>query len=268
MRPVRLVASDLDGTLLRSDGTVSARTAAAVEAVLAMGTEFVLVTARPPRWVGEIAGTLRCHPLVICSNGGAIFDVTTGDVILEHPIPQPAALEIVRRLRSVLTDVAVAVESGLGTGYEPHYLGGWTRPDDAIVASAEELLERPVCKLVFRHGEQDDHWAVIRRVKEVVGGLGEVTSSGPDAPIEIAAPGVSKGLALEMVAGRLDVGPEEVLAFGDMPNDLPMLMWAGCSVAPANAHPDVLCAVDRVTGHCDEDGVAVVLEELIERPSR
>ena len=263
LRAVRLVASDLDGTLLRSDGTVSSRTAAAVESVAAAGVHVVLVTARPPRWVRDVAGMLRCHPLVICSNGASVFDVTSGEVVAEHPIPKAAALEIVRRLRAVLAHVALAVESGLVTGYEPDYVGTWARPEDSVVADAEALLERPVCKLVFRHGEVEDHWKVMERVREVVGGLGEVTSSGPDAPIEIAAPGVSKALGLEGVAGRLGVGAHDVLAFGDMPNDLPMLAWAGRSVAPANAHPDVLSVVDRVTSDCDHDGVAEVLEELV-----
>lgn len=259
----RAVASDLDGTLLRSDGSLSDRTIAAVERVGALGIEVVLVTSRPPRWVGDIAGALRCHPLVICSNGGLIYDTAAGRVVLEHPIPQAAALEIVARLRSLLAEVAIAVESSLGTGFEPHYHGTWTVPSDAFVADAVELLERPACKLAIRHGERGDHWAIVDRVREVVGELGEVTSSGPNAPIEVAAPGVSKGLALEILAEQVHVGSHEVIAFGDMPNDLPMLHWAGRSVAPANAHPDVLAVVDEVTADCDHDGVAMVLEDLV-----
>lgn len=265
VQPVRLVASDIDGTLLRSDGSLSARTIAAVEALAARGIGVVLVTARPPRWVEEIAAALACHPLVICSNGGVIYDVTAGDVVLEHPISRESALEIMRRLRSILADVALAVEYSLGLGYEPHYWGTWALPDDARIAEAEVLLERPACKLVVRHREAGDHWAVVQRVREVVGALGVVTSSGPEAPIEIAAPGVSKALALEVLASRWGIRPADVVAFGDMPNDLPMLSWAGTSVAPANAHPDVLSVVDRITGDCDHDGVAVVLEELVRR---
>lgn len=268
LRGVRLVATDLDGTLLRTDGTVSPRTAKAVEAVSAAGVEVVIVTARPPRWVTEIAGSLRCHRLVVCSNGGLIFDAAAGAVVAEHAIPRSSALQIVRRLRTLLAGVALAVEAGTGTGYEPHYLGTWARPDDALVARAEELLEQPACKLVLRHEEPGDHWAVVARVREAVGGLGEVTSSGPEAPIEIAAPGVSKALALGSVAARLGVAPAAVLAFGDMPNDLSMLAWAGRAVAPSNAHPEVLAAAGRVTADCDHDGVAAVLEELVAHRAR
>ena len=264
----RAVASDLDGTLLRSDGSLSDRTIAAVERVGALGIEVVLVTSRPPRWVGDIARALRCHPLVICSNGGLIYDTAAGRVVSEHPIPQSAALEIVVRLRALLADVAIAVESSLGTGFEPHYHGTWTVPGDALVADAVRLLELPACKLCVRHGERGEHWEIVERVREAVGDLGDVTSSGPDAPIEVAARGVTKALALEILAERVHVGSHEVIAFGDMPNDLPMLRWAGRSIAPANAHSDVLTVVDEVTADCDHDGVAMVLEDLVRPATR
>lgn len=257
---VRLVASDLDGTLLRRDGTVSARTARVVEHVAGLGIDVVLVTARPPRWTREIACSLHCHPLAVCSNGGLVYDFVEDAVVLEHPIPREAALEIVRRVRRVVVGAAIAVESKEGTGFEPHYSGTWTARGDALVAQAEVLLERPVCKLAVRHAEVGDHWSVVERVREVVGDLGEVTSSGPDAPVEVAAPGVSKAVALEVVAEKLGLAASQAIAFGDMPNDLPMLAWAGTSVAPLDAHPDVLTAVDRVTEPCDRDGVAAVLE--------
>lgn len=262
MSGVRLVATDLDGTLLRRDGTVSARTRAALEGVAAAGVEVVLVTARPARWVLEIARSVACNPLVVCSNGGVVFDARTGSVVTEHVFERAAALEIVRRLRVLLAGVSLGVETGTTMGYEPDYLGTWARPGGALVGSAEELLERRACKVVARHAETGDHWAVVTRVREAVADLGEVTSSGHDAPIEIAPPGVSKALGLEAVASREGVASGEVLAFGDMPNDLSMLGWAGRAVAPANAHADVLAIVDRVTGDCDHDGVASVLEEL------
>lgn len=262
---VRLVATDLDGTLLRRDGTVSPRTSRAAEGVSAAGLELVLVTARPPRWVDEIARSLTCHPLVVCSNGGVILDAPSGMVVAEHAFERAVALEIVRRVRLLLAGATLAVEGTTTAGYEPGFFGTWTRPDDALVASAEELLERHACKLVLRHTETGDHWAAVARVRDAVGDLGEVTSSGLDAPIEIAPLGVDKALALGAVAGRLGVEAPEVLAFGDMPNDLSMLAWAGRSVAPSNAHPDVLAVVDRVTDDCDHDGVAAVLEELVGR---
>lgn len=259
---VQLVASDLDGTLLRRDGTVSARTARAVDAVTGHGLDVVLVTGRPPRWIRKVVSSLRCNPLVICSNGALVYDADHDAIVLEHPIRRDAALEIVRRVRSLLDGAAIAIESRDGTGFEPHYFGRWTAEADALVADAEVLLERPVCKLAVRHAETGDHWAIVERVREVVGDLGEVTSSGPAAPVEVAAPGVSKALALEIVAARLGAAARRSLAFGDMPNDLPMLAWAGTSVAPVDAHPDVLAVVDRVTDACDDDGVAAVLEVL------
>ncbi|HZT66841.1 MAG TPA: HAD family hydrolase [Acidimicrobiales bacterium] len=261
---VRLVATDLDGTLLRRDGTLSERTVAAVDRAARAGLGVVLVTARPPRWVDDIAARLACHPLAICSNGALIYDVHHHRLVAEHPIPPDVSAQVLARLRAEIEGVVVAVEAGMVYGQEPAYTPSWPPPPDALVAEAERLLAAPVAKMVVRHGESGDHWELVDRARRAAGGLVEVTSSGPGAPVELAAPGVSKAFALEIVAGQLGVKAEEVVAFGDMPNDLPMLAWAGCSIAPANAHPDVLAVVDRVTADCDLDGVAMVIEEEID----
>jgi hydroxymethylpyrimidine pyrophosphatase-like HAD family hydrolase len=81
--------------------------------------------------------------------------------------------------------------------------------------------------------------------------------------MEISASGVSKAVALSRLADELGVPADEVVAFGDMPNDVPMLGWAGHAVAVANAHPDVLAAADEITASNDDDGVAQVIERLL-----
>ncbi len=259
------MATDLDGTLLRSDGSLSERTAAAVDAIANAGIAVVIVTARPPRWVHEVADRLpRCHPVAICSNGALVYDLAESRLVREHPIPPEVSLEIVRRLRSELPRVAFAIETGLSYGHEPDYESQWPVPPDAIVAEVEALVARPVAKLIARHRETSrDHWELVSRAREVAGELAEITCSGPAAPIEISALGVSKAFALELLAAEHGIEAAEVVAFGDMPNDLPMLAWAGYSVAPADAHFEVLELVDEVTADHDADGVALVLERLL-----
>ncbi len=258
------MATDIDGTLVRRDGSPSPRTLAAVRAAAEAGLEVVLVTARPPRWVDSLVEQLGCHPVVVCSNGALLYDAIAREVVAEHALQPAMAAEVLARLRAEFLGVAVAVEVGLGYGQEPHYLAQWPVPTDAVVALAEALVSDPVAKLIVRHAESGDHWELIERARRAVGGIAEVTSSGPASPIEIAAPGVNKALALEIVAGQLGAPAGTVVAFGDMPNDLSMLAWAGRSVAPANAHADVLAMVDHVTEDCDADGVALVIEAILD----
>ncbi|MDQ6601158.1 MAG: HAD hydrolase family protein, partial [Chloroflexota bacterium] len=131
-----------------------------------------------------------------------------------------------------------------------------------LSGDAHALCAEAVTKLIVRHPELplDD---LLRISRVVAGEMAAVTHSG--APfVEISAAGITKASALAGLCDRLGIAPSQVIAFGDMPNDLPMLAWAGRSVAVANAHPDVLAVVDEVTTANEEDGVAVVLERLIE----
>jgi hypothetical protein len=258
---VRLVASDLDGTLLRSDGTVSDRTRAALAAVEGSGRTLVLVTGRPPRWMAPVVEETGHAGLALCANGAVVYDLATERVVQEHLIDPAVGGEVVAAIRAALPDVVFAVErSGArGLGREQAYALGFTPRGEVLVAEADELLAEPVAKLLARHPELDPD-DMLARVREVVGDLVEVTHSSTSGLMEISASGVSKAVALSRLADELGVPAEEVVAFGDMPNDLPMLGWAGHAVAVANAHPEVLAAVDEVTGTNDEDGVAQVLE--------
>ena len=261
--PIRLVASDLDGTLLRRDGSLSERTVAAIAALDEVGIHVVLATARPPRYLQGIVESLPCHPLVVCSNGAFVWDSAADTVRKEHLIAAATALESVRRVRQVLVDSVFSVEIGIDDyGCEPHYVGEWPRPEGAKVARAEDLVTTAVVKVSVRHGEGDP-WEALARVQDVLDNLVEVTRSGPTAPIELLASGVSKASGLSFVSEQLGISASEVLAIGDMPNDLSMLRWAGSSAAPANAHAAVLSSVDAVAGDCDEEGVAVLLEKLV-----
>jgi len=261
---VRLFASDLDGTLLRSDGSVSDRTRAALAAVEASGRTLVLVTGRPPRWMAPVVEATGHTGLALCANGAVVYDLARERVVREHLIDPEVGTKVVAAIRAALPDVSFAVErsGSRGLGREEAYALGYAPRGDVLVGAVDELLAEPVAKLLARSPDRDPD-EMLARVREVVGDLVEVTHSSTSGLMEISASGVSKAVALSRLARELGVAADEVVAFGDMPNDLPMLGWAGHAVAVANAHPDVLAAADEVTASNDDDGVALVIQRLL-----
>ena len=257
--PPRLVASDLDGTLVRSDLSVSDRTRAVLARVEQAGALFVMVTGRPPRWMAQVARDTGHAGLAVCANGALVYDLHTEQVVQDFRLDGATALSLVQELRAQVPDIAFAVEKGLdGFGREATYVPRWDN-GEVLVAPVEELVAPGVVKLLARvEGTPSDD--LLSRAREVVGELAECTHSSGDGLVEISASGVSKASGLAVLAGQWGIRADDVIAFGDMPNDLPMLAWAGRSVAMGNAHADVLAAADEVTASNDDDGVARVLE--------
>lgn len=269
---MHLIAVDLDGTLLRSDKTVSERTAEALRQARARGFTVVPVTARPPRFLRRVALDCEIFDMAICCNGALVFDVP-GEKIIEHHALEPAdALRIVALLREALPDICFAAEMGLRYGWDSRYasLPGALLDPDGILAEVDGLLTEPVTKLIARHPSLAFE-LLLESARALAMEDCEITHSSTEF-IEISRRGVDKAAALIAFTARLGLSPSDVIAFGDMPNDLPMLRWAGHSIAVANAHPDVLSTVDAVTASNDEDGVAVMLERMLQlspsRPSR
>lgn len=257
----RVVATDLDGTLLRSDGSVSPRTRAALQRAEGAGATVIFVSGRPPRWVDPLADFIGSHGLAICANGALVYDVHARQIVEEHGLPGEVAMQVARSLREALPGVTFAIERRLGFGREPVFMRRNVLPDDVVEAELEELLVEPVAKLLARHEDLEPE-DFKRRAAEVVGTMAEATHSSPSAMLEISAVGVSKASTLARVCEERSLTAHDVVAFGDMPNDVPMLAWAGTSFAVANAHPEVAEVADRRCGPNDEDGVAEVLEEL------
>jgi Cof subfamily protein (haloacid dehalogenase superfamily) len=257
----RLAAIDLDGTLLRSDESVSERTRDALAAVRARGMTIVFVTARHPGSVVPIAREAGVGGLAICSNGATVFDLDTGRAVRERPLESEIAARVVRALRERAPGVLFGVERRAEMAFEPHF-SAWDRerPEGTHFADALELVAEPVARLIVRHAEYElDVLAAL--VREVAGDSATVVVPGIWT-VELSAVGVSKASALAELCDELGLTADDVIAFGDFPNDLPMLAWAGHSVAVANAHPDVIAEADEITASNDEDGVALVLERL------
>jgi Cof subfamily protein (haloacid dehalogenase superfamily) len=258
-----VVASDLDGTVVREDGSISERTRRAFETVEAAGATLVLVTGRPPRWLAGVAEATGHHGLAICANGALVVDLRTDEIVTSRGFDAEVVHDVVERLREAIPGVAFAVESGAhGFGHEPAYRPRYTGDTRDLCADLDVLLTRPVVKLLVRH-EQMSSDELHDAAREVIDeGLGQLTHSMDGGLLEVSAAGVTKATSLASFCQARDVGPERVVAFGDMPNDLPMLGWAGHAVAVANAHPAVLAAADEVAPGVADDGVARVLERL------
>lgn len=254
---VRLVASDLDGTLLDRSGAVSERTRAVVHRMREeLGVELVAVTGRPPRWVTE----LGLEGLAICSNGALVVDLAHGSVVAERTLAPDASLEVVRRLKDLHPTGLLAVETADGVAMEQAWLElvPWAEPE--AVGPAEELVcDRPAAKILMKvPGTEGD--AYIDAATAAVGDLGEVTASGGLQLVEVSAPGVTKATTLATLCAERGLDASDVVAFGDARNDLAMLAWAGWGVAMADAHASVLDIADDVCATTDHDGVAAWLE--------
>lgn len=250
---MRLAAIDLDGTLVRSDGTISVRTRAAIRAA---ELDIAIVTARGPLTVPEIAEELGVAGRAICSNGAVVVDLATQRIVDQRLLEAEVALELVHALRERLPGIRFAVEHQ-DFAHEPGFSAwNWTPPPGTRVADVVELMADTTTKLILRHAEHDTV-AIQDLARELVGDRLTVVASGTEA-VEVTAAGVNKATAV----AELGYPPEDVIAFGDYPNDIPLLQWAGHGVAMGNAHPDVIAAADEVTATNDEDGVALVLERL------
>jgi len=208
----------------------------------------------------EIGG----RPIAVCANGGVTWDLQRDLPLAELALDPEVAVTVVAALQAAFPGGAWAVERTNGFAHEPTYTPSWPVPEETVIAGVDALLSEPPVKLMFRHeGFSPDE--MLGPARHAVGRLAELThSNSADGLLEISAAGVNKASSLARLCASRAIGPEDVIAFGDMPNDLAMLEWAGRSVAVANAHPDVLEVADELTASNDEDGVARVLERILD----
>lgn len=267
-RPV-LIATDVDGTLLDEDEKVSPRTRAAVRAAVDAGTTFILATGRPPRWIHPVVDGLGFAPMSVCANGAVLYDPSTDRIL--------SARTLSADVLAALADIAMTVIPGAGLAVErvgrsahdaatpqfvssPGYEHAWLNPDNTEV-SMEDLLSAPAVKLLIRKaGARSADMAA--ELAKHIGTQGDLTYSTNNGLIEIVPLGISKATGVAEVATPLGIGAEGIVAFGDMPNDVPMLRWAGLGVAMGNAHPEAVEAANEVTATNSEDGLAQVLERF------
>jgi len=266
-----LVASDVDGTLLDPLERITERTSRMIQAVVTAGVPFVLVSGRPPRWIPPVSKAAGLTGYAVCANGATVYDIGNDEVLSVRGLDPIQLGDIVHAVSAALPEIAVSAErtavgSPLSESYamESEFQNPWGDPHGIESVANEvtraEVLGKTATKLLIRHrGMTSDRLAAA--VREVLGDAPvELTYSSNSGLLEVSAAGVTKASGLETVCDLLGVRAEQVVAFGDMPNDVPMLRWVGHGVAMANAHADLLAVADEVTAPNSEDGVAQVLE--------
>jgi Cof subfamily protein (haloacid dehalogenase superfamily) len=266
----KLIATDLDGTLVRSDETVSAYTHEVLDRVRAAGIPVVGATGRGPRLTELTRNDIRAADFLVMAGGGWVVDQSdpVGPLVLrDERLPRETLARLLAALEAEVGPLTVMVEASdepdapLWGDYHP----SWPYPELFEARPREDCLSGDVIKAFARAADHhvDALLDIARRI--VPPEVATLTQAGLDF-VEICPPGSDKASGLTVVAERLGVDPAEVLVFGDMPNDLPMFEWAGWArVAVSNAHPTVRAAADEVTLRNDDDGVAVYLDRLLSR---
>ncbi|MFZ4154243.1 HAD family hydrolase [Streptomyces pseudogriseolus] len=258
-----LIATDLDGTLLRGDDTLSDRSLAALARAERAGVRHLVVTGRPAPRVRSLLDDLGCTGLAVCGQGAQVYDAAAHRMLWSVRLDRELAETALGKIEAEVGEVYAAVDQdgvdGL-TLIEPGYRMPHPTLPAVRVERRDDLWARPISKVLLRHPELSDD-VLTAAARSVVGSLATVTMSGPGT-VELQPCGVTKATGLALAAEHLGLRPEDTIAFGDMPNDVPMLRWAGHGVAMANAHPELKAVADEVTSSNEDDGVAVVLERL------
>ncbi|MFC7897775.1 HAD family hydrolase [Streptomyces sp. NPDC057381] len=262
----RLVATDLDGTLLRGDATVSARTRAALRRAERAGARHVIVTGRPARGCLPFFAALDYQGLAVCGQGAQIYDAGRGALLTGAVLDRPAARAALSRLTALVGPLDLAVVTS-GEDAEFVVSDGFCRGDERELAPYRTvdragLWERSVDKVLLRHRTLSDR-ALTEAASRCAGPGLTVVHAGPRV-VELLPTGFDKATGLARVVRSLGLTADDVIAFGDMPNDIPLLRWAGHAVAMANGHPDLKAVADEIAPANDDDGVAEVLERILD----
>lgn len=264
----RFIASDIDGTFIDPAHRVTARTRDVVVRAIESGAHFALATGRPYRWIAPVLEQLPVRPLCVTSNGAVVYDSLADRVVRAEELSPAVMAGIVERAEEVLGSIAVAAERAGTSAADPTEdmyvvdapFAARTDYPGFGVADRAEVVAEPAVKLIVRNLDMTSAQMYARLAPLVDATDAHVTYSMPDGLLEIAAPGVTKERGVSYLAEHYGVAASEVIAFGDMPNDIEMLRWAGCGVAMGNAHDDVKEAADIVTETNGQAGVARVLE--------
>ncbi|MFI6207216.1 HAD family hydrolase [Streptomyces sp. NPDC051041] len=261
--PHRLIATDLDGTLLRSDESISRRTRDALAAAAAAGAAHIVVTGRAVPWTRHILDDLGYDGLAVCGQGAQVYHAGEHRLLTSVTLDRQLAGVALAKIEAEVGPLFLAAsrdgldgEVLVGPGYEVH----GTLPAIPFT-DASDLWTAPLNKIYIQHPTlSDDELAKV--ADQAAGGFVTVTMAG-EGIVELLPLGLSKATGLSLAARRLKLRAADTIAFGDMPNDIPMFAWASRGVAMANAHAELKAVADEVTSSNEEDGIAVVLERLL-----
>ncbi|MFE2379701.1 HAD family hydrolase [Streptomyces sp. NPDC059398] len=262
--PYRLIATDLDGTLLHDDGSVSERTRAALAEATAAGAAHIVVTGRAVPWTRPILDGLGYEGLAVCAQGAQLYHAGEHRLLTSVTLDRRLAAVALAKIETETGPLAVAASrdglDGEVLVSADYRLNEGTLPV-AGFDSRDDLWSDPVNKVYIQHPELSDD-ALADTARQCVGNLVDVVMAG-EGVVEILPLGLSKATGLSLAARRLKLTAADTIAFGDMPNDIPMFGWAAHGVAMANAHDSLKAVADEVTLSNEDDGIAVTLERLL-----
>lgn len=275
-RPLRLVAvkrpeaivCDLDGTTFGTDGKVAKRTAQALRSARQEGIEVLFATGRPDRVIGALEEANIGHDTVICSNGANVIDANTKKSLSLISLEPALVSDVITRVRGALPEATFAVETTDGFVFE--HSGEVQKATEELLTMGDESVERidpfelpPIMK-TFIIDQTKSHEEFSRIGFDAIGTAVYSTFSGVPGTIEFGPKGVNKATALERFSQQRGIDSADFWAFGDMPNDLEMLQWAGTGWAMGNAHPSVKAIADRHCATNEQHGLAQAIEAMLE----
>ena len=265
--PIRLIATDLDGTFLGADTLPSADNRDAVLQAAALGVPTVFATGRPAPWLRTIDLVRQARPRAITSNGAMIVDLATAEILHTFPLDTDVTSEVIRDIRAELPRATFSVEFVDGWGADANYPTGDRAPANLIVRDPLELLSAgTIVKLLVRAGIPTTE--LMEQVAPIVADRLNVTFSVlmENGFLEMSRPGVDKGTTLHLLLDELGISPADVAAFGDMPNDLPMLDLVGHPYVMDNAHDLLKQRGFPICGHHDNSAFATTVRDLLGLP--
>lgn len=255
--PLRAIVSDLDGTLLRSDGTISTYTVSTLVRLHQAGCLVAFATARPRFVATHLLARFPFRVPVIYSNGAIVSDSQGGPAVRRKTIDRQLAINIIRAVRARFPTATLAIDYVGDRTADPEWqpLGGRPVGSQLLWPIDDFALHyRPIYCIMIAGGWIDHH--------EVPAAWPVISTSSAHGLIELSARGANKLAALHWLCRLNGLDLQEMIAFGDMPNDLDMLTGVGLGVAMANGHPDVKAAAGAHALSNDEDGVARFLQSL------
>ena len=262
---MKLIASDLDGTLFGADSLPSARTIAALEQAQAAGVVVVAATGRSHHSALPRLASANAVDWAVCSNGATIFDIAAQRVHTHFPIADAAVDTVIAAARAALPDIGVGWETAAGFGFDAAFRSQEPTIEemgDAWVEPPAPPARRPrhTLKLLLAHPELQRLDLLAELAPHLPEDVCAATSGATF--VEVTGAGVDKAHTVGVLARELGIEAGDVVAFGDHNNDIAMLRWAGHGVAMGNAHPDVVAIADEQTASNIEHGVAAVVERF------
>jgi hypothetical protein len=266
----RLIASDLDGTFLQTGGTVSPENVAAIARAHANGLETIFVTGRPTRWMRQIPEMTGHEGLALVCNGALLMDLMTQETVYAELLSANAGLQAAAALQELDPDISFAVELDrhdvsflVDDKYRPRWEIKNTPPaTDIETMFATDIVVKLSARPSDRIQQNADQFLI--DAQKALAGIVDVTHSNfLDLMIEMSSLGVNKGTGLAKLAASKGLKASDVAAVGDMPNDVPMIAWAGRGAAVENAHDWVKAAANEHVPSNDDHGVAIFIDRII-----